>query len=178
MLKLARLIREEQPDIVYTRIDYASSVASLALKLSGKRRPIHVANEETILSQQLLETRMAPLLRQWLRSMYGSVDCIVAPCEASKQDLISNFGVPEHRVRVIYNSIDLEAIKRFQVSDDGTDVTKPTIVSVGSLRYIKGHRFLLRALREVVKSYPHCQSKFWGKGPSGLSLRNTRKNLA
>ena len=171
------MIREEKPDILYSRVDYASSVASLAVKLSGNKRPKHVANEETILSQQLTESRLAPILKLWLRNRYGSIDCIVAPCEASKQDLISNFGIAEDRVKVIYNSIDFEAIREFQVSRDRTDKRKPTIVSVGSLRSIKGHRFLLRALKDVVKSYPDCQLEILGEGAERASLAEYAKEL-
>ena len=180
VLKLSRLIRLENPDIVYSRVQYANSVASLAVKLSGNKRLKHIANEETILSQELLELRMGRLLKPLIRNRYCHIDCIVAPCKASGRDLISRFGVAESKVAVIYNSIDLEFLGSFQKVGASKAVTReggPKVISVGSLRSIKGHRFLLRALKEVLKYYPSCQLEILGEGSERTSLTECAKEL-
>ena len=178
--KLSRLIRLEKPDIVYSRVQYANSIASLAIRLCGNRRVKHIANEETILSQQLSELRMGQLLKLWIRNRYKNIDCIVAPCEASKRDLVSHFGIPESKLLVIYNSIDAEAFRRLEVLDVSNTAIpygKPKIISVGSLRSVKGHRFLLRALREILRHYPDCQLEILGEGHERASLIEYAKEL-
>lgn len=180
VLKLSRLIRSENPDILYSRVQYANSVACLAIRLSGNKRLKHVANEETILSQELSESRMGRLFRPWIQNRYGNIDCIVAPCAASRQDLISRFGVAGSKVPVIYNSIDVEALGNFQRPHATKEVMReggPRIIAVGSLRSIKGHRFLLRALKEVLKSYPNCQLDILGEGSERTSLAEYAKEL-
>lgn len=180
VLKLSRLIRVEKPDIVYSREQYANSIASLAIKLSGNRRVKQIANEEAILSQLRSQSRVGLLWTIWIRNRYKTIDYIVAPCEASRQDLISCFGVPESKVPVIYNSIDVEALKNFQVIDVSNAAIpygKAKIISVGSLTSIKGHRFLLRALKEVLKSYPNCRLEILGEGSERTSLTEYAKEL-
>ena len=180
VLKLARMIREEEPDIVYSRVHYANNAASLAVKLSGNNRVKHVANEETILSQQLSELRIGWLLKLWIRNRYKGIDCVIAPCETSRQDLISHFGVPESKVPVIYNSIDVEALRRLErldVSNAAILCGKPKIISVGSLRSVKGHRFLLRALKEILRCYPDCQLEILGEGAQRAFLTEYAKEL-
>jgi glycosyltransferase involved in cell wall biosynthesis len=178
--KLSRLIRQEKPDIVYSREQYANSISSLAIKLSGNKRVAHIANEETMLSGQFSESRIGQLSTLWIRNRYRNIDCIVAPCEASRQDLISRFGLPESRVQVIYNSIDIEALRRIEVLDVPNapiPYGKPKIISVGSLYAVKGHRFLLTALKEVLRHYPDCQLEILGEGHERASLIECAKEL-
>jgi glycosyltransferase involved in cell wall biosynthesis len=179
VLRLSRLIREEKPDIVYSRVQYANSIASLAIKLSGNKRVKHIANEETILSQQLSELPRGRAVKLWIRNRYRTVDCVIAPCEASGQDLISRFGVPESKVQVIYNSIDLEALRSLEVAASNAALSheKPKIISVGSLRSVKGHRFLLRALKEILRRYPDCQLEILGEGAERAFLTEYAKQL-
>jgi glycosyltransferase involved in cell wall biosynthesis len=179
VLKLSRLIRLEKPDIVYSRDQYANSLASLAIKLSGNKRVKQIANEETIRSQQLSESRMGRLLTVWIRNRYKNIDRIIAPCEVSRQELISHFAVPESRLRVIYNSIDVEALTRLEVDASNTAVPygKPKIISVGSLYSVKGHRFLLRALKEILRHYPGCQLEILGEGQERAFLTEYAKEL-
>ena len=91
VLKLSRLILAEDPDIVYSRLQYANTVTSLAVR-RAHRRVVHVAHETTMLSEDISGLRMAPLFKLWVRAAYRNIDRIVAPCEASKNDLLGVFG--------------------------------------------------------------------------------------
>jgi glycosyltransferase involved in cell wall biosynthesis len=178
-LKLSRLIRLEKPDVLYSRMQYANTITSLAIQLSG-RRPKHVANEATTLSQHLSELRGARALKMWIRKVYSRIDHIVAPSEVSKQDLISEFRVLESKVSVIYNSVDSDSLRNFQVLDPlprANHCLMPRLISVGSLRPVKGHKFLLRALKEVLLFYPNCQLEILGEGPERASLTEYAEEL-
>ena len=150
------------------------------MRLSGERRIKHVANEATILSQQLSEQRGGRLLKLWLRAVYPHIDCIIAPCQASGRDLVSRFGVSESKLRVIYNSVDVEALRSFGMShafEASGSPPEPRIISVGSLRPVKGQRFLLLALKEVMKFYPYCRLEILGEGPERPFLSQLAKEL-
>ena len=66
VLKLSRLIRREKPDVLYSRLQYANAIASLAIRVSGMRVK-HVAHEATVLSQNLSEMRGGRALKLWIR---------------------------------------------------------------------------------------------------------------
>jgi len=171
-MKLSRLIRWEKPDVLYSRMEYANTLSSVAIKLSG-RKVRHVANEATMLSQQLSELPWGGALKLWTRATYGRIDHIVAPSELSRQDLTSNFGVLESKVSVIYNSVDVDALGSFlghYRSSGAAQGQTPKLIAVGSLRSVKGHKFLLEALKEVLSFYPECHLQILGEGPDRSSL--------
>jgi len=150
------------------------------LRLSGLTGTKHVINEETILSQNLSELCAGPLLKLWIQKVYTNVNHIIAPCELSKQDLIVNFGIPESKISVIYNAIDVELLQGFErvdlaraMSIDGS----PTIISVGSLRAVKGHRFLLRALKDILRYHPNCRLQILGEGAERAFLERYASEL-
>ena len=85
--------------------------------------------------------RLALRRRAWMRATL-----LVAVSQAVKRYLVDN-GVPEERIRVISNGVDLG---RF-VPSGRVRSPRPVLSTVGRLEEQKGHETLLRALLKVTK---------------------------
>ena len=87
------------------------------------------------------------------RTAYENADGVVAVSEAMKADVRHLYGVPEDRVRVIHNGIDLrqytprpnEAVLR----EYGIDPAVPYVLFVGRITRQKGIIHLVNAIRHI-----------------------------
>lgn len=111
-------------------------------------------------------------LRPWKREQLGGgydftcwlektaiemADTVIAVSEGTKADILRLFDVPEERVRIIFNGIDLDeyrkvtttvALERF-----GIDPIQPFVLFVGRIARQKGIVHLARAIRHMDPSY-------------------------
>src|SRR5205823_4543795 len=87
-----------------------------------------------------------------------------------REALIANEGIPEHRVSVIYNGVDLrpfgqatdrEAARR----DMGVKAEHRVLVQVARLDYLKDHATAVRTLERVVAQQPEARLVLIGDGP-------------
>ncbi len=105
-------------------------------------------------------------LRPWKREQLGNgydfscwvektamemADAVIAVSQGTKDDILRLFDIPEERVPIIYNGIDLE---EYQAVDShaaldahGVDVSKPYILFVGRIARQKGIIHLVNAIK-------------------------------
>jgi glycosyltransferase involved in cell wall biosynthesis len=93
------------------------------------------------------EHRLPRRMIQWAA---GQADAVITVCQALKDTLV-NLGVPEKKVRVLRNGVDLKAFHpvdrqscRARLGLNGT-----TLLSVGHLVERKGHHLAIEALAEL-----------------------------
>jgi teichuronic acid biosynthesis glycosyltransferase TuaC len=106
--------------------------------------------------------------RKWFDWAKQHVSVFIAVSTALKAALIA-FGVPEERIEVIRNGVDLELF-----SERDREATRrewkwsaPILLSVGNLVEGKGHHIVIEALRELTG----CNLIVIGKGPEAPRLR-------
>lgn len=82
-------------------------------------------------------------------------------------DVLSDWGLPQERLHVMRNGIDLE---RF-IPVDQTEARRqlglqgaPILLSVGRLVELKGHHIAIEALREILVHYPNARLVLVGQG--------------
>jgi teichuronic acid biosynthesis glycosyltransferase TuaC len=120
-----------------------------------------------------------PMIRWTLRRAAG----LIAVSEAMSKRILALEAV-EGKIRVIPNGVDLrrfhptdrnEARKRLGISEEGQ-----ILVSVGSLKAVKRHELLIRAVRRVSERYPKLRLYIVGKGPlhSQLEVQVEEMGLA
>jgi starch synthase len=86
------------------------------------------------------------------RGAFETADAVIAVSDGMRRDILRCYpSIPEERVRVIYNGIDIE---RWRRSEDlefpaslGIDPDRPSVVFVGRITRQKGLPYLLRAAR-------------------------------
>ena len=109
-------------------------------------------------------------------------DEIVTISEQTKSSLITYENFPAHRIRVVYNGIELS---KFSQPLDGAAKKKelglppdaPVIGIVARLDPIKNHAMLLRAFKQVLETLPDACLLIVGDGPEGVNLKTLAESL-
>ncbi len=129
------------------------------------------------------------LISHWKLKLYCLLDAlwiryfdrIVAVSDEIKREMLK-YRIPEKKIEVVDNGIDLgrfnkdistKEIKReFNINDDNKIVG-----TIGSLRYEKGHIYLLRAAKEIIENHKYVKFMIIGDGPLRKYLANEIINL-
>ncbi|MDR4493251.1 MAG: glycogen synthase [Nitrospirales bacterium] len=85
-------------------------------------------------------------------------DAIIAVSEGAKADVVRYFQVPEERVHVIHNGIDLNEFQKVETYDvltrHGILVDQPYVLFVGRITRQKGIQYLIQALQYLDPDFP------------------------
>lgn len=108
----------------------------------------------------------------------------IAVSKKAASDLSEVFGFKKDKVRCIYNFVDTELISglmREPISDreynDFARAHKDIIIYVGRLIPSKGHAHLIRAFKEVKKSFADCGIVFLGEGDERKNITELAESL-
>lgn len=119
-----------------------------------------------------------PKARKMLESVFKSAAHMMSVCQALKDEMVK-FEVPEHRVTVLRNGVDLKLFKASsgiekETSQLRTQVdTKYLIMSVGWLIERKGHHLVIEALTLL----PDATLAIAGNGPDRQHLESLAVSL-
>ena len=177
IVPLAKLIRKEQPDVLFSTIPNYNTIAILAKLLSRTKTKV-VVREAAYLGggfKENLKLRSYGLL-------YKLADKVVALSQGVKDNVITRYRVNPNKIKVIYNPVDVEYIEKAMVQPLSPDhqslftTNKQTIVSVGRLVKEKDQATLLRAFQSVLEQVP-SKLIILGEGELETSLKALAKQL-
>jgi glycosyltransferase involved in cell wall biosynthesis len=165
IVRLSRLMKKVGPDMVFSLLS-STNVAVILARLLSKIPCGVTISEHTHPSVNLTNERFGWITKIFMPYVYPKADAIIAVSEGIKQDLIKNFNMPENKIAVIYNPVDLNEIRiRSQEKVDHPwfhdDI--PVIVSVGRLTKQKGYPYLIKAFSLVRRSLA-CRLMIIGEG--------------
>ena len=132
----------------------------------------HIWNEAYHLENRVNEW----VQKRALRSLNHKTDMVIAVSNAVRDFLVKSDLVPEKRVRVIPNGIELaETVLDSRLRGNDKFIVShghnpPLIGTVGNLNSQKGHQYLIEAMPEILKSYPHLTLEIIGEGEERESL--------
>lgn len=174
IIPLAKLIRKERPDILFSTIPVYNTVAILGRLLS-------FTNTKNIV-------REAALLKGSFRLrmfgfFYRFASKIISLSEGVKENLIKRYKVKEKNIQVIYNPIDLDKIQ--QLANDG-DISEEhkvifkknakVIITAGRLVKEKDHQTLIKAF-DIVNKRINSELFILGEGELENNLKRLAKDL-
>jgi glycosyltransferase involved in cell wall biosynthesis len=110
---LVRLIREFQPDIVDTHTAKAGFLGRLAARLSGRPRPIVVHTYHGHVLEGYFGRGKNALYRTLERSAAAVSDLLLAPSQATVDDLVRLGVAPRERFRVLPYGLELDDLLDF-----------------------------------------------------------------
>jgi sugar transferase (PEP-CTERM/EpsH1 system associated) len=163
--RLARLLRRERVELVHAH-QYTPFFYALTARLFY-RRPVLLFNEHGRHHPDFPRPKRIFINRLLLRRR----DRVVAVGRAVANALIRNEGIPERRVDVIYNGIDLPAFShrghdRGAIRRElGAGADDLVILQVARLDYLKDHATAVAALAEVVRRRKNARLILVGEGP-------------
>lgn len=115
------------------------------------------------------------------RYLAGWTDKIVAVSKAVKDDVLRYDGVPDDKVEIIYNGVDLSKFINTEGShirnEFGIPLATPVIGTVGRLTLQKGQRYLLEAVSQLRDKFPRLILLVVGDGPLKNELEDYTKTI-
>ena len=169
-----RLLRKEQVGLIHAHEFSAILCGWIVATLAG------VPFVATVHGKNYFWEKLRRRMAYRLVSRHGTM---VAVSQDLKQFICDKVGVAQNRVQVIYNGVasaqmitDEEAQKC--KAELGISGCYPVLGVVGSLYPVKGHRFLLEAMPEVLRRWPKAQLLVIGRGELEVALKEQVERLA
>ncbi|GJL80161.1 MAG: glycosyl transferase family 1 [Nitrospinaceae bacterium] len=144
-----------------------AGIVALAVKCF-KKMPVAL----TLWGSDFLLLRI-PGLAFLLKVLIRSADAVI--CESDHfKNLLLKLGIPDHIISVLPNGIDLE---NFQPGDGNSarrqldlPENKTIILNIGGMSPVKGQRYLIEAIPEIIKREANIQFIFVGDGETRHEL--------
>ena len=182
---LARLVRKHQVDVVQTHLLRTLDLLVLLLRWTKPLRAVfwtfHSANlvltEEQLPRHKWLLRPKQQVHRQLYRFASRWVSGLIVVSDQVKESAIELVGPRiRDRITVISNGCDIEQygqpVDRAQVrSQLGLAADCRLIAVVGTLKKVKGHRYLIEAMSTLVPRYPDLHALLIGDGELKADLR-------
>ncbi len=174
ILRLARLMKKMQIDIVHTHLYRANLAGRIAAKLAGV--PVIIANEHNIDSWKKFPQRLND------RVLAGITNKIIAVSDAVKDFYVNKIGISEDKIITIYNGVDISKFQTYvntnkQKEEFGIKPDEKVITTIGRLHQQKGHLYFLKAAQIIREKNPKVKFLIVGDGPLEKQLRSMSKDL-
>lgn len=172
------LFKKVKPDVVISFLAYANVVVLIAKLLSGCKFTL-IINERTYLSYATLHQRLSRIKYLLYRFLFNRADFIVVPSVDMKKDLLKEFNTSQDKIRIIYNPVDLDKIKKLkkeEIEDSRIKACQSYIVAVGRLEGVKGYTYLLEAYSRIYKKIDE-KLVILGTGEDEEKLRSLASKL-
>ncbi len=148
--KLVRYLRSARPDSLLSAMDHANLVALLARRIAGVKTKVFASVRTTVsISLQHSAHFRSRIILQLMRMIYRRADGILAVSHGVADDLVHVVGIPERKVRVLYNPVVTPMLlnNAMETPDhpwlNGGRVS--IVLSVGRLTRAKDYICLIRA---------------------------------
>lgn len=168
--EFAEVIAQEHPSFVHAHTLYPAGAAGRILALRHGLPyvvTVHGSDLYSNVSRAAWKAELEPVVRD-----AAAVVCVSGPLA---RDAVMLLGADPARTLVIPNTFDTGS---FTVRD--TPLSTNTLLSVGRLVDVKGHRVLIEALALLAPTRPHLQLRVVGEGPErgGLEALAARLGIA
>jgi len=172
VMRLADLEKREGVHIIHTFFEKSEIMGWLSRRFSGV--PVWITSRRDLgFKRKSIHKKIFGFASN------GCKKCIVN-CAAIRRQMVQQNELPEERIEVIYNGIDLEP---YQVHDNPKTLKNELNIKddvslvgmVATLKFeIKGHRFFIEASKKILEKFPNVEFVLVGDGP----LRNYYENMA
>lgn len=167
IVKLYRLIKKEKPEVVHTHI-YAARYALPVAVFCGIPSKIHTVHNVA----QQEQAKAGKIVNKFLFRHCGVVP--VALSEEVKKTVEAVYGIPEQKIPVVFNGINLS---KCQVKEDYTKKKEFIIIHIGRFMDVKNHGLILRSFAKFVKQHPDAKLQLLGEGELREKMEQLAKSL-
>lgn len=169
---LVQYFRRHRPRAILSGLEVMNISVIVAQMLSGIQVQI-VISVHVVLSNSIRRSlRDSIVLVPMVRLLYPRAAGVVAVSQGVKDDLERWARLPDDRVRVVHNPVDLSAIDRaaLEALPGGCTLGPKSVISVGRLSREKDHATLIRAFARVAAADPEVRLVILGDGPMRYEL--------
>jgi len=170
VFQLKNLFQKLQPDGILAVRHDATSIASLAWKLTGKKGNFVIRDINPITKTLNRNAVMVRLIKM----AYQSADAVIANSKDVAAALIGKNWMPLQKIHVIDNPVLSKSFFKKadeRVSDPWvSSLSVPLIVTIGRLDKMKDQQTLIRAF-DIVRKQGDCRLMLIGDGPEASNLQ-------
>ena len=147
--RLAQLIEQESIDVVHARSRVPAWIAFLACR---RTKAVFITTCHGYYAPHFFSRAMG-----WGKR-------VIAISEVIGRHMVQDFQVLPELVRVIARSVDLS---RFQIGRAAKGEDAPKVITmIGRLTPLKGHRYFLKSMAQLVRHIPNVKIEIIGDAPS------------
>jgi PEP-CTERM/exosortase A-associated glycosyltransferase len=178
--RLEQVVRQQRPDILHAHSPVLNALPALYV---GRRHGIPVlyevrafwedaAVDHGTTAEGSWRYRLTRGLDNWVFRRVGHITTI---CEGLRQDIVAR-GIPEQRITVIPNAVDLDQFAASQPPDPALQqrlnlVGRTVLGFIGSFYAYEGLALLLAALPRLLAERPEVRLLLVGGGPQETALK-------
>ena len=174
-VRLSRIFKQNPVTTLHS-MDSGCEIVPVAAKLAGIPRVLG-----TLHAYPAYEKKAGGFVRRVIE--WGSLrffDELIAVSQATRKAWTKRCGLPEGKIRVIYNGIDPAELGRGWPPEQGEKLKRrlglnpgdKSIGLIGRLHPMKGHIFLLKAMKKLLSEFSDLKVFFVGEGPLEKELRD------
>ncbi|HEY1903201.1 MAG TPA: glycosyltransferase [Terracidiphilus sp.] len=131
-----------------------------------------LVRQNGFVSASLAQDGLPASTRLLYRLLYRYADRVICQTQAMANDLAQMLNVEQVRVAVLFNPVDVEAIRAVMASNEGKWTRDgPHLLAVGRLSREKGFDLLLEAFQSVRKCFPSADLLIAGAGQDEAALK-------
>lgn len=174
---LARLLRAQRPDVLFSTSSGGNVIAVLAHRLARAGGRVVLSERNVLLhGTPTLQKRGVTWLKRWV---YPRADNITSVSQSVKDDLVARLGLSPERVQVVHNPIvtpELATLAAAPVAHSWFHEDTPVILGVGRLVGEKDFPTLINAFARIRAERP-ARLFILGDGPAQPALRALTQRL-
>ncbi len=175
--RLLWMVRRLQPDLILSGIFHLNFLVLLLRPFFPSPTRVLVRQNGTA-SAALAAGGLPWFTRIFYRLLYRHADRVICQTQAMAADLAHNFSIPDNRLTVLPNPVDVDEIRNAAVQDAASPPEHgPHLLAVGRLVREKGFDLLLRALATVRSEFPDVSLLLAGSGPEETALKDMCRAL-
>ncbi|MDP2637178.1 MAG: glycosyltransferase [bacterium] len=171
-IKLRKVVVEEKPDYV---VSFGAFANVFNVFLPSKV----ILHTDSFYSMR--NDAWGVLLKLFARFFYNRAETVVPMSFCAASDLAENYGVLKEKLRVIYNPLNLERIRKMTDEPLGEDeqevFSHPVVVTAGRLTEQKGHGHVVSAFKKFKEFAPDAKLVILGEGEYERDLRELARTL-
>jgi glycosyltransferase involved in cell wall biosynthesis len=161
--------------MLFFSVGSGTFIAPLAAKLAHIPALIRI-------SGTVIHRLYPAVLRCFDRLLLQMTDKILVPAEFLKKQYVREFKINPQKVKVILNGVDLPEhdamYYRAKARDElSLSQTAKVIGMVANFTENKGHYYLIKAIPQILKRFPHTYFLLIGEGPTRMKLEQLVSEL-
>lgn len=174
VLKLAKCIREEKPNILFSTIYKANIITFLGKVFSRYKVPLVLRESNNRTAEGI-----SVINKKAVSYIYNRASRIISLSKGVAEDLIDNFNINSELINVIYNPVDIKEIRKLSLQTEHLNIksgSEKLIISIGRLSEQKDFPTLIKAFK-IVSEDINVKLIILGQGPLYGELYDLAKKL-
>ena len=176
MFRMIRLMRADPPQVVHTHLFKSDFHGRLAARLAGTPVVVSTLHNNDVWANYWLPAHLYGATARW-------ADRLIAVSAEVKAFHLQKTGVPESKVTVIENGVDVSAFDGYEEKaaairrEFGVAPGAPVVGIIGRLKPQKDLPTFLRAAAEILRERPDARFLAVGDGPLRAELEEQARSL-